>query len=50
MTERKPPGMKTEDWVEAQIKQAQNRGEFDNLPGAGKPIRSWLRRTIRTGG
>lgn len=38
MTERKPPGMKTEDWVEAQIKQAQNRGEFDNLPGAGKPI------------
>lgn len=38
MTERKPPGMKTEDWVEAQIKQAQNRGEFDNLAGAGKPI------------
>lgn len=38
MTERKPPGMKTEDWVEAQIKQAQARGEFDDLPGAGKPI------------
>lgn len=38
MTERKPPGMKTQDWVEAQIKQAQARGEFDDLAGAGKPI------------
>jgi Domain of unknown function (DUF1992) len=38
MTERKPPGMKTEDWVEAQIQEAQNKGGFDNLPGAGKPI------------
>jgi hypothetical protein len=38
MTQRKPPGMKTEDWVEAQIKQAQHRGEFDNLPGEGKPL------------
>jgi DnaJ-like protein len=38
MTERKPPGMKTQDWVEAQIKQAQARGEFDDLPGAGKPL------------
>lgn len=24
--------------VEAQIRSAQERGEFDNLPGAGKPI------------
>jgi hypothetical protein len=38
MTERKPPGMKTEEWVEAQIKRAQNAGEFDDLPGAGKPL------------
>jgi seryl-tRNA synthetase len=38
MTERKPPSMDTKDWVEAQIKQAQNRGEFENLAGAGKPI------------
>lgn len=38
MTERKPPGMKTGDWVEAQIQQAQKQGEFDDLPGAGKPI------------
>lgn len=31
----------TTDWeaaVEAQIRSAQERGEFDNLPGAGKPI------------
>jgi hypothetical protein len=38
MTERKPPGMRTEDWVEAQIKRAQAQGEFDDLPGAGKPL------------
>lgn len=38
MTERKPPGMRTEDWVEAQIRQAQNRGEFDDLAGAGQPL------------
>jgi hypothetical protein len=38
MTERKPPGMQPEDWVERQIRQAQERGEFDNLPGAGKPL------------
>ncbi|HZX04517.1 DUF1992 domain-containing protein [Kribbella sp.] len=39
MTERKPPGMKTQDWVEAQIKRAQNAGEFDDLADAGKPLR-----------
>ena len=38
MTQRKPPGMKTEDWVEAQIQQAQRAGEFDDLAGAGKPL------------
>jgi hypothetical protein len=38
MTQRKPPGMKTQDWVEAQIQQAQNAGEFDDLAGAGKPL------------
>ena len=27
-----------ESWVERQIREAQERGEFDNLPGAGKPI------------
>ncbi|WP_460666076.1 DnaJ family domain-containing protein [Kribbella swartbergensis] len=38
MTERKPPGMSTQDWVESQIRRAQNAGEFDDLPGAGKPL------------
>ncbi|GHF84211.1 hypothetical protein FHX82_001140 [Amycolatopsis bartoniae] len=38
MTERKPPGMSAETWVERQIRQAQERGAFDNLPGAGKPL------------
>ena len=27
-----------ETWVERQIREAQERGAFDNLPGAGKPI------------
>jgi hypothetical protein len=27
-----------ESWVERQIREAQERGAFDNLPGAGKPI------------
>lgn len=38
MTERKPAGVSFETWVDKQIRDAQNRGEFDNLPGAGKPI------------
>ena len=28
------------EWVDLQIKQAMERGEFDNLPGAGKPIKN----------
>ncbi|WP_353950914.1 DUF1992 domain-containing protein [Knoellia sp. S7-12] len=28
-----------ESWVEKQIREAQERGEFDNLPGAGKPLK-----------
>jgi Domain of unknown function (DUF1992) len=38
MTERKPPGIGFGTWVERQIREATERGEFDNLPGAGKPI------------
>lgn len=30
--------MSAEDWVERQIRMAQERGEMDNLPGAGKPL------------
>jgi hypothetical protein len=38
MTERKPRGMSFETWVGSQISQAMARGEFDDLPGAGKPL------------
>jgi Domain of unknown function (DUF1992) len=38
MTERKPSGMSFESWVDKQIREAIERGEFDNLPGAGKPL------------
>lgn len=38
MTERKPAGMSYESWIDRQIRTAQERGELDDLPGAGKPI------------
>ncbi len=38
MTERKPAGMPFETWVDRAIREAEERGEFTDLPGAGKPI------------
>jgi hypothetical protein len=38
MTQKKPPNMSWESFVERQIREAQDSGEFDNLPGIGKPI------------
>ncbi|GLZ39763.1 DUF1992 domain-containing protein [Actinokineospora sp. NBRC 105648] len=38
MTKRKPRGVSVESWVESQIRAAADRGEFDNLPGTGKPL------------
>jgi hypothetical protein len=38
MTERKPPAKKWESWIEEQIRQAQDDGQFDKLEGAGKPL------------
>ncbi|MFD3843107.1 DUF1992 domain-containing protein [Streptomyces sp. NPDC058642] len=38
MTERKPPGVPFESWVDRQIQDAQGRGDFDRLPGAGEPL------------
>src|SRR5262245_2260403 len=35
---RKPPGKTWESWIEQQIREAQGKGEFDDLPGAGKPL------------
>jgi hypothetical protein len=44
MTERKPRGMGFPSWVDQQIADAERRGVFDDLPGAGKPL------NIRPGG
>jgi hypothetical protein len=38
MTERKPAGMSFTSWIDQQISEAEQRGAFDDLPGAGKPI------------
>lgn len=38
VSNRKPPKVSRESWIERQIREAQERGEFDNLPGAGKPL------------
>ncbi|MEU0614792.1 DUF1992 domain-containing protein [Streptomyces albogriseolus] len=38
MTERKPPGVDFESWVDKQIRDADARGEFERLEGAGRPL------------
>ncbi|WP_328871042.1 DUF1992 domain-containing protein [Streptomyces sp. NBC_00287] len=38
MTERKPPGVPFESWVDKQIRDAERRGDFSHLPGAGRPL------------
>ena len=35
---RRVPFQNFESWIDRQIRQAQERGDFDNLPGAGKPL------------
>ncbi|MEW1958188.1 DUF1992 domain-containing protein [Kineococcus sp. NPDC059986] len=35
---RKPFGTSFEDWIERQVREAHERGDFENLPGAGKPL------------
>lgn len=30
--------MQFENWIDRQIREAMERGEFDNLPGAGRPL------------
>ncbi|MHA6800300.1 DnaJ family domain-containing protein [Bounagaea algeriensis] len=44
MTERKPPHLDFESWIDRQVREAAERGEFDDLPGAGRPL-SGLHRT-----
>ena len=58
MTERKPPGLSWTSWIDQQINEAEERGAFDNLPGAGKPLpkrdedaaQAWLRDYMRREG
>ncbi|MVA75397.1 DUF1992 domain-containing protein [Auraticoccus sp. F435] len=46
--------MTFENWIDRQIREATERGEFDGLPGAGKPIEGldrggddwWIRRKL----
>ncbi|MDI3389051.1 DUF1992 domain-containing protein [Streptomyces sp. B-S-A8] len=38
MTERKPPGVSFESWVDKQIREAEQRGDFAGLPGIGRPL------------
>lgn len=38
MTRRKPADVDFGSWVESLINEAVGRGEFDDLPGAGKPL------------
>ncbi|MER5689494.1 DUF1992 domain-containing protein [Streptomyces sp. NPDC002205] len=38
MTERKPVGVSFESWVDKQIREAEQRGDFSQLPGFGKPL------------
>ncbi|WP_112269890.1 DnaJ family domain-containing protein [Lentzea terrae] len=56
MTQRKPHGMDFESWIDKQIREAQERGEFDDLPSAGKPLPGagepleedwWLKKKVR---
>ena len=56
MTERKPREMTFASWVDRQVSEAEERGAFDNLPGAGKPISrrggtdAWLQDYLRREG
>jgi hypothetical protein len=56
MSERKPAGVAWESWVEERIRESMDRGEFDDLPGAGKPLPNidqphdgmwWLKEKLR---
>lgn len=56
MTERKPPGMTWESFAEQKIREAQEAGEFDHLPGLGQPLSSldepddelwWIKQKLR---
>ena len=59
VTERKPFGVSWETWIDRQVREGMERGDFDGLPGHGKPIRDldrphdelwWVRDKLRREG
>ncbi len=38
MTERKPPGVTWETWIDRQVRRGMEEGAFDDLPGHGQPL------------
>jgi hypothetical protein len=57
MTQRRPPGVGFESWIDRQIRQATERGEFKDLPGSGAPLADvgkpydemwWVKRKLRS--
>ena len=56
MTERKPREISFASWIDQQVSEAAERGAFDDLPGAGKPISrrggtdAWLQDYLRREG
>lgn len=56
MPQQRKPGPRFESWLDRQIRQARERGEFDDLPGAGQPLSDlekpydemwWVKRKLR---
>lgn len=56
MTQRKQSGVRFESWIDRQIRTAAQRGEFDDLPGSGRPLDDldrphdemwWVKRKLR---
>ncbi|MGH9170800.1 MAG: DUF1992 domain-containing protein [Acidimicrobiales bacterium] len=59
MVGRKPAGVSWESWIDAVIREGHERGEFDDLPGHGKPLAGldrprhemwWVRQKLRDEG
>jgi Domain of unknown function (DUF1992) len=57
MTQRKPSGIGFESWIDRQIREATERGEFTDLPGSGAPLADldkpydelwWVKRKLRS--
>lgn len=59
MSPRRPAGESRESWIDRMIREAEERGDFDDLPGKGKPLEDlhrprddlwWVRRKLKDEG